>query len=465
MKGRFVRWLAVMCGVMMALNIPAIAYAEQYYKPTGEAEVTDEIESAFDSALLLDIETNTILYEKNSTRTFSPTGSAVNLMSAYVVAKEAVWEEEIPVIDAVEDLSSGVRNVDLRPGQKWLIKDLVAAMVLHGAQDAALVLSDHVSNSQDAYVTLMNQYAGSLGMNTTAYLNALGGYESGQKTTVSDLMLLCQAALNEENLRDIIVAKTYRAANGETIESRMAIMDPDRSIYDERMKGLGEGSTSSSGMNILMHLDDGENELLFVGYSEEDDLRTGEKAAKQIFDYFMDAYASLDVTATAASLLTDSEIYTDAGAKITPAVQGQVKLVVPKDSVTQMQAGNDFTLGELPVVTQTLSAADMVGTFIGTTALFYQGNHVADIPLVADLVSVTLNAPEATTPPQISDQPETTPAPLENDIPVYSQQDWQGAQKEQSFVEKYGFILVVVATLLLAAVVLGLVYISRRAKR
>ncbi len=467
-KKRLVRWLAVLCSVMV-LSVPVLALAEGYHEPVKEAEITKEIEDAFDSALLVDMQTDTVLFSKDPTRVFSPTGGAVNLMSAYVVSQEAEWEQEIPVIDAVADLSSSVRNINLRSGQRWLVKDLTAGMMLYGAQDAALVLSDHVSGAQDAYVALMNQYANELGMSETVYSNALGGYQSDQKTTVSDLMLLCRAALADEQLREILKSSVYYTVNGRNIKNRMIIMDPGRSIYDERFKGIGEGSTTTSGTNMLLYLADGENELLFVGFSEKQELRKCEENGKLVLDYFIEAYTSVDVTETVKSLLEGVTIVSDDGASIEPQLQGVVSLVAPRALANEIQAGNNgsFTLGELPAVSQAPSAGDA----IGNATLLYDGQNVAEISLLAATVAVTLDPQSATTPapptpppvtedptaPQTTEAPEITPGGKE--IPVYSDQDRLIRE------EKKSFYIVIAATILLAVIILVLVHISRRKKR
>ncbi|MDD3920687.1 MAG: hypothetical protein PHO41_05935, partial [Eubacteriales bacterium] len=190
MKKRLVRWLAVCCAACVLF--PSAAQAAALYLPIGSAEVPDEIERMFDSALLAEPNSNTVLFEKDTDKAFTPTGGAVTLMTAYIVTQEADWEQEIPIIDAVSTLSSKVRKLHLRPGERWLVKDLTAGMLLHGAQDASLVLCDHVSGSETGFTALMNRYAKELGMTHTVYQNPLGAYASGQTTTVSDLLVLAR---------------------------------------------------------------------------------------------------------------------------------------------------------------------------------------------------------------------------------------------------------------------------------
>ncbi len=100
----------LLCGIMVSLIIicvlPISAYALQGDIPVKSAEVPAEIERLFDATLLIERNTDTVLYAKDDERTFTPIGGAVNLMTAYIVMQETDPDQEIPVIDGVNSLSS-----------------------------------------------------------------------------------------------------------------------------------------------------------------------------------------------------------------------------------------------------------------------------------------------------------------------------------------------------------------------
>ncbi len=199
-------YLLAVCTIS-SLVFSSVSWSAAYYKPIGEPEIPAEIESLFDAAALVDLSLDAELYTASIERAFTPTGGAVNLMAAYIVRQEADWEQEIPIIEDVLELSSSARKLELQPGERWLIKDLTAGMLLHGAQDAALVLCDHVAGSQEAFIESMNRHAMLLGMEDTVYVNPLGASADGQTTTVADLTLLCSAIL--EDSRAALDCKFY----------------------------------------------------------------------------------------------------------------------------------------------------------------------------------------------------------------------------------------------------------------
>lgn len=453
--------LALICALL--ITFPVFAHAAGQYQPVGTLEVSEKFEQMFDSALLIDMDGDVVLFSKEPDRIFSPTGSAVHLMSAYVVAMEADWEREIPVIDAVNELSSSVRKIGMQSnGERWLIKDLVAAMMLHSAQDAALVLYDHVNSSEEEYALLMNRYAAALGMESTKYVGALGGYESGQETTVSDLALLCQAALEEEKLCSIITAASHDTVNGQTIKSRFDFMDNTHSRYDGRIKGIGEGSTANSGTNIMLHLQDGERNLLFVGFTEADDQRGSEDNAIEILDYFLENTIRLDVTEAVQPLLSASEVKVQDGSIVTPAMAAEHCIITAEKSAGEdiMSNQSAFRLGTLPQ----LSQAPTAGASIGNVTLLYGDVPVSPIPLLAGKV-VQLAVQPQENDAQPSQDPVTESIALSMDIPVYSAEDWMGTQREKDFLDQYGFYIITVAVILLAAIVLLAAHAIRRKKQ
>ncbi|MEA5060778.1 MAG: hypothetical protein VB049_12240 [Candidatus Pelethousia sp.] len=444
--------LAVCC-ILLCL-LPSFAYAGQYGAPVGTPEVPPEIQDTFDAALLLERSTKAVLYQKDTERVFSPTGSAVNLMTAYILRQEADFEQEIPVIDAVESLSSGARKVGLKPGQRWLIKDLVATLLLYGAQDAALVLCDHVCGTEEAFVARMNEYAQSLGMENTVYKNCLGAYAQEQVSTVSDLMLLCEAVLRDDILRGMLGKSTYDAINGKTIENRMEIMQDGQESFDARIRGIGEGATEEAGANILLYAVDGDQAWLFVGYRKDDDQRASEKHAITLLNYGSQAYHTLDITPLVENMLQRLKITTEDGGSVSLA-GGAAGYKISAEASLAREIGSDtgvFSLGELP----RLETAPEKGAAIGTVWLQWAEQNVLEIPLLAGVV---------TPPSGTGAQPQDKREENNLEIPVYTVEDWPGADREQRFTTLYGSWIIIGAATLLAAIILLWAHRLRPGKR
>ncbi|MDD3921036.1 MAG: hypothetical protein PHO41_07710 [Eubacteriales bacterium] len=365
------------------------------------------------------------------------------------------WEQEIPVIDDVLTVSSSTRKLELKPGERWLIKDLAAGMLLHGAQDAAMVLCDHVAGSEDAFVELMNQYAERLGMENTLYKNPLGAYSSEQTTTAADLMRLCIAALENDTLRELLGKSSYDALNGTAIQNRMVIMQEGRSDYDSRIKGIGEGSTASAGTNTLIYAIDGEKEYVFAGYSQLDDQRGSERNAVSLIDFFAGAYSAYNVSDIVAQLLEGQSIDVNGKTAVTPAMKEAPVFITVENSVLDAVASDGiaaFSLSTMPALTEPPAKGDEIGTI----ALIYEGASVAQIPLMANNILL---------PPEDIASPSVDAAGNNIDIPIYTANDWNGSKAKQTIVSQYGCYIIIGAAVLLSAIVLLVAGRLRRKRR
>ncbi len=446
-------WLAV-CTIS-SLVFSSVSWAAAYYKPIGEPEIPAEIESMFDAAALVELSTNAELYGTNTDRAFTPTGGAVNLMAAYIVRQEADWEQEIPIIEDVLELSSSARKLDLQPGERWLIKDLTAGMLLHGAQDAALVLCDHVAGSQEAFVESMNRHAMLLGMENTVYMNPLGSSADGQTTTVTDLTLLCSAVLEDNTLRELLGRSSYDAINGQTIRNRMVIMQEDSANYDVRVKGFAEGSTASAGTNTLLYIIDEDRICLFIGYKAIDDQLGGENDAITLTDFFLDTYEPYDATNIINQMLELQRIDLNSGAIVTLGQRDAQCMIALENSVLEAgfaENNADFEFAGLPAIIEPVTA----GAEIGAAPLLYKGETVTEVFLVVKDVQQPAPTFEIA-PIEASVQPTPTlsaPPVQAVVIPVYSAEDWEGLIKAPTFMDQYGAYIVIGAVVLLATAVL-----------
>lgn len=442
---RLKQWLPIL--LILIILMPAASFATEYNEAIGEFEVAETNKALFDAMLLMNVSTYAELYSQNAELIFSPTGGAVNLMVAYIITKEADLNQEIPVIDAVTELSSSARKLDLKPGDRWLVKDLLAGMLLYGAQDAAMVLSDHVSGSQDDFVAMMNMYAEQMGMMNTIYENPLGAYSSGQTTTVSDLMILSLAVLENADLKEIVAQSSYAPINGLTIENRMEVMQPARSGYDPRIKGMCEGSTSSAGTNTILYADADGKEYLFIGFTKADDRRSSQANAVTIIDLFWNSFSVFDATSIVDTMLSDLTL--SDGSIVSLGIDNAPCKISVENSFISNAELNDpasYIISGVPI----LEELPEVGAQLGKASLIFADKTVATLNLIAS--NVQLLAPQAPPVEPAENVPVATDKEIE--IPIYSAEDWAGASREKSFIEVYGCFLVIGAAIILAAIVL-----------
>ncbi len=154
--------------------------------------------SPYVSALVVDADTGNVLFEDNADARVYP-ASVLKLMVLYVLLDRLdqgllKLDEMVPV--TVEAYKTGGSQVYLDPKEQFTVEELLYALMVQSANDAAVALASHVAGSKEGFVALMNQKAEALGMKSTRFHSVHGLPPSeGQEpdvTTARDLAILCR---------------------------------------------------------------------------------------------------------------------------------------------------------------------------------------------------------------------------------------------------------------------------------
>lgn len=151
------------------------------------------------SALLVNMNTGKILYERNPDAQIAP-ASLTKLMTMFLTfdaikAGRLKLREKVRVSKLAATVGGSVMRVNA--GQSVPLVRLLAGTAVASGNDAAMALAEKVGGNINNFVRQMNKKAGSLGMRHTRYKNPTGLPAAGQKTTARDLWLLCKAYLKQ----------------------------------------------------------------------------------------------------------------------------------------------------------------------------------------------------------------------------------------------------------------------------
>ncbi len=151
------------------------------------------------SAIVLDAKSGEVLFARNADAKVYP-ASTLKLMVLLVILdkiQEGSLQADEMVQVTVEAAKMGGSQVYLDPKEQFSIEDLLYALMIQSANDAAVALATHVAGSKEAFVKLMNQKAAELGMTNTKYASVHGlPPAKGQKvdvTTARDFGILCRS--------------------------------------------------------------------------------------------------------------------------------------------------------------------------------------------------------------------------------------------------------------------------------
>lgn len=150
------------------------------------------------AAILIDQESGTVLYEKEAD-TQMPIASITKVMTLLLVM-EAMEEGRFTLEDTVpvteHAYSMGGSQIWLEPGEEFTVDEMLRAVCVASANDAAVALAEMVGGSEPVFVEQMNQKAAQLGMTNTTFQNACGLDQEGHLSTARDVAIMSREILN-----------------------------------------------------------------------------------------------------------------------------------------------------------------------------------------------------------------------------------------------------------------------------
>ena len=206
-KTKLISVILAMIFILSPLALADGVFYTPEEKQSVEAAITSFPTMSAESYIVVDAMTGDVIFEKNSTVSL-PIASITKMMTALVVVENSDLSRVV-VVDAD---SCGIEgsSVNLYQGEKISVQDLLYALMLESANDAAVCLARAVSGSVEDFAKLMNEKAESLGMKNSHFMNPHGLEDPEHYSTAYDMALLWQEALKNEFLCELVATKSYK---------------------------------------------------------------------------------------------------------------------------------------------------------------------------------------------------------------------------------------------------------------
>lgn len=157
------------------------------------------------AALLVSPESDMVLYEKNADEKRYP-ASTTKIMTALLTLENVSDLSAVVTAEAsdFENVTADSSNAGIKLGEQVTVKDLLYALMLPSANEAAYMLARHVGGSWEQFVDMMNERAAELGCTGTHFCNPCGLHEDDHYTTAHDLYRIAKQAMKDATFRDIV---------------------------------------------------------------------------------------------------------------------------------------------------------------------------------------------------------------------------------------------------------------------
>jgi serine-type D-Ala-D-Ala carboxypeptidase (penicillin-binding protein 5/6) len=199
------------------------------------------------SALAWDISTASYLYTKNADKKL-PIASLTKLMTVLVILKEHQLTEVVTVANLPsynnEDAKLGLTN-----GQKFALKDLLAAALIPSANDAADALALWDSGTIPAFSAKMNRLAAEWGISDVRFTNPSGLSDEGNYATAYSLAKIGKLALTNPTVKQLV--GTGQMTINDSDGKSYALVSTDQLLVDPRVSGIKTGFTAVAGQCFM----------------------------------------------------------------------------------------------------------------------------------------------------------------------------------------------------------------------
>lgn len=323
------------------------------------------------SAVLMEKETGSLLYEKESHQQLEP-ASVTKVMTLLLIMEDLdsgrLSKEDLVTVSAAA-AGMGGSQVYLKEGEQLSAGELIKCIAVVSGNDAAVAMAEHLAGSEAAFVERMNRRAQELGMKDTAFVNCTGLPAAGHHSSAYDIALMSrELILHHPDIRTyttIWMDSIRDGAFGLTNTNRLVRFYPGAT-------GLKTGSTDSALYCLSATAERDGMELIAVVMK-----------APSSAHRFDDAKALLDYGFSAWSLVS---VYPDSPLAPIPVLLGtedQIQPQLARDCRLLVRKGQEGAVTTRLTLAQDLEAPVEPGQTVGELEVSVDGQVRDTVPILA----------------------------------------------------------------------------------
>ena len=329
------------------------------------------LELSAPSALLMEKETGTVLFEKEAHKPLEP--ASVTKIMTILLTEEALDRGQLTpetlVSASAHACSMGGSQIWLREREQMSVSDMLKAVCVVSANDCAVALGEAIAGSEEAFVEQMNQRAKELGMTDTHFENATGLPAPGHVTSAADIALMSrELILHHPEIREYttIWMDTLRGGASQLVNTNKLIR------FYEGASGLKTGSTDAARYCLSA---------------------TAEREGMELIAVVMKAPTSAQRFADAKALLNHGfggwrleKVLPETMPEPVPVTLGiarQVEVTLGEGSALLLKKTESGELTQTVTLAESVEAPVEQGQQLGTLTVSSGEKTVAEIPLLA----------------------------------------------------------------------------------
>ena len=389
------RFFALFLALLLVLQLPIpCARAEGDFESEAEEEEAGETveetpefdlppELVCKGAILLELNSDSTVYEYNADARLFP-ASLTKIMTCMLALEHGNLSDEVTVDGSlIAGMDEDASTINLVDGETMSLEEMLYAVMVPSANDASIIVANHIAGSVEKFVEMMNQKAQELGCTGTHFVNPDGLHDENHYTTPRDISIITKAALQSETFRTICATSVHELPETNLSAARMVyttnyfmstIITPK--YYWEKVVGVKTGFTTPAGRCLVALVEeDGYSYLSVVmgcetPMDEDGPVYGSFTESRKLLEYGLNNFT---FAAVLSHLSPIAQVPVTSGAvnSVVVAPVEDVNALLPKNyDASKIQIDCSLTSGE------SLAAPLKADEVVGTATVTYEGRVV-----------------------------------------------------------------------------------------
>lgn len=369
MKIKLKKTLSIVVSLGILILSPLQAYANiEGTAVVDKTEVPNPPQIVGRAGVLIDVASGAVLYDKNMHELLPP-ASTTKILTGIIALEKGNLEDLVTASKEAEMTEPS--SIFLIEGEQVKLEDLVWALLLNSANDAAVAIAEHLGGSVENFTKIMNSSARAFGAKNSNFVNPNGLPDDEHVTTAYDLAMIARHAMQNEKFREIVGSrkKTIERQKPDGIKN---LTNHNKLLTKyEGATGIKTGYTVKAQQCLVASAQRGDREFIAVVLgSQGDNIWTD---ASTLLDYGFDNF--------------DSAVLMKNGESISPVQvkdgTTNLKLVASRGFAISYLKGQDVAPKKEVTLKTDLSAPIQAGKVVGKVTFKVGDESIGAVDLVA----------------------------------------------------------------------------------
>lgn len=229
---------SIICLLLLTATISLPAFA---------AEKSTELAADAKSAILIERDTGSILYDKNSHEKLPP--ASMTKIMTMILIMEALEQNKLSMNEKVRTseyaASMGGSQIFLETGEEMTVEEMLRGISIGSANDASVAMAEKIAGSEEEFVDMMNKKVKELGLKDTKFQNATGLPEKDHYSSAYDMAMMAKELLRHENITKF--TGTYESYLRESTDKKFWLVNTNKLVkFYPGVDGLKTGFTNEA---------------------------------------------------------------------------------------------------------------------------------------------------------------------------------------------------------------------------